>query len=180
MTKTIHKMFFAWDFDKEESWLNEMSAKGLHLQSVGFCTYTFNEGIPGDYVYRLEMLDNLASHAESSQYIRFIEDTGAEHIGSLFRWVYFRKKTNGGGFDIYSDLASRIMHLKRIVALLGILSCVNILNGINMLRVWRINNLISPLYLSIICLACGLLLGYGFLKIYRKKQMLEKEKALRE
>ena len=180
MPKIIHKLFFVWDFDKEEAWLNEMSAKGLHLQSVRFCKYTFNEGIPGEYVYRLEMLDNLPSHAESAQYISFVEDTGAEHIASLFRWVYFRKKTNGSGFDIYSDLASRISHLKRILTLTGILSGVNILNGINTLWRWHENSHEYLLAIPVICLACGLLLGYGFYQIYRKKQILDKEKMLRE
>ncbi|MBQ2899558.1 MAG: DUF2812 domain-containing protein, partial [Oscillospiraceae bacterium] len=31
MKKVIKKMFWAWDFEKEEKWLNEMSAKGLAL-----------------------------------------------------------------------------------------------------------------------------------------------------
>ena len=36
MRKVIHKWFAAWNFDKEERWLNEMAAKGLGLVSVGF------------------------------------------------------------------------------------------------------------------------------------------------
>ena len=87
MKKVIRKLFWVWDFDKEEKWLNEMSAAGLQLRGVGFCKYTFEQGLPGEYVYRLELLNNWPSSYESVQYIRFIEDTGAEHIGSLLRWV---------------------------------------------------------------------------------------------
>jgi hypothetical protein len=34
-------LFWVWDFDKEEKWLNEMAAKGLSLVSVGFYKYEF-------------------------------------------------------------------------------------------------------------------------------------------
>ena len=41
MRQTIHKLFWAWEFDKEEKWLNEMAARGLCLVSIGFCKYEF-------------------------------------------------------------------------------------------------------------------------------------------
>ena len=115
MRFTKHKVFFAWDFEKEEKWLNEMSAKGMQLVGVGAFKYIFEEGNPGDYVYRIELLDQWPSHPESMAYIRFLEDTGAEHIGSLLRWVYFRKKASMQAFDLFSDIDSRINHLKKIM-----------------------------------------------------------------
>ena len=30
--KTIHKVYLAWDFKKEELWLNEMAAEGWALE----------------------------------------------------------------------------------------------------------------------------------------------------
>ena len=125
MKHVIHKLFWAWEFDKEEKWLNEMSAKGLQLSDVGLFRYVFKEGLPGEYVYRLEMLKHWPRHPESAQYIRFIEEMRAEHIGSLMSWVYFRKKAEDGGFDLFSDIDSRIRHLNRILALIGVLSCVS-------------------------------------------------------
>ena len=180
MKKTIRKLYFVWDYDQEEVWLNEMSAKGLHLHSVGFCSYTFDEGRPGEYVYRLEMLDHLPSHAESEQYIHFVEETGAEHIGSLFRWVYFRKKADGSGFDLYSDLASRITHLRKVMFLIGLVSGINLINGINMMRLWHVNSQLYALVPPILCFACSVLTGYGFYRIARKLHALMKEKVLRE
>ena len=56
MKRTIHKVFAVWDYDKEETLLNEMSARGLLLHSLGFCTYNF-EGDPDKYIYRLELLN---------------------------------------------------------------------------------------------------------------------------
>ena len=31
MSTTIRKIFLFWDIDKQEKWLNEMSAKGLSI-----------------------------------------------------------------------------------------------------------------------------------------------------
>jgi len=180
MRKTVHKLFWAWEHEKEEKWLNEMSANGLHLCGVGFCAYSFEEGEPGEFVYRLELLNNLPRHHKSVEYIRFIEDTGAQHIGSIFRWVYFRKKATSEGFDIFSDMESRVNHLNRILLLTGVFSAANLFNGFNQIRLWITNGAKYSLGVACLCLAVGLLLGYGFLSIYRKKRKLNKEKLIHE
>ena len=176
-----HKVFFMWEADREEKWLNEMSAKGLQLCDVGYCRYTFEEGQPGEYIYRLELLDGMATEEKRKNYIHFVEDTGAEQCGQLFRWVYFRKKADGQGFDLFSDIDSRITQLNRICLVVGILSIVNLLNGINNLRFWFFYSDVSAnRVLSIICLAVGVLIGCGFLYLYNKKRKLQKEKLLHE
>jgi hypothetical protein len=180
MIKTIRKVFFIWDFDKEEKWLNEMSAIGLQLCGVGFCTYHFEEGIPGEYLYRLEMLENWPTHVKSVQYIRFLEDTEVQHIGSIMRWVYFRKKTSGAAFDIYSDINSKVTHLNRILLLAGVISGVNLLNSFNMFSMWTRNGVSVQLTFAIICFTVSLLCGFGFIRIYMKRRKLKKEKLLRE
>ena len=38
-TKTLHRNFWVWEFEKEERWLNEMAQEGWVLQNAGFCTY---------------------------------------------------------------------------------------------------------------------------------------------
>ncbi len=180
MRKTLHKWFWAWDFDKEEKWLNEMSAKGLHLVSVGFCTYVFEEGNPGDYTIRLELLDYLPTHPESEQYIKFVETTGAEYLGSVMRWVYFRKSGKEAGFNLYSDIDSRIRHLNRILCLLGVIAALEF--GISMSNLG--NFLISGVTIALFTSALGLILGsiisYGFLRIFLKRRRLKRERALHE
>ena len=37
-----HKLFWIWDFDKEEKWLNKMAQDGYVLENVGFCCRTMN------------------------------------------------------------------------------------------------------------------------------------------
>ena len=35
MRQVIHKVFWAWESEKEQAWLNDMAAKGLALVAVG-------------------------------------------------------------------------------------------------------------------------------------------------
>ena len=41
MRKTVYKWFWAWEFEKEERWLEEMVQSGWVLDGVGFCKYKF-------------------------------------------------------------------------------------------------------------------------------------------
>jgi len=112
--KTYLWKFFA-DYEKEEKWLNEMAAKGLALTDYSTLRYTFEECEPGEYIYRIEYLENRGRHPETIHYIRFMEDSGIEHIATFRNtWVYFRKKAADGAFEIYSDIESRIRHYQRI------------------------------------------------------------------
>ncbi len=117
MMHTVRRMFFVWDFDKQTAWLNEMAERGLHLARVGFCRYDFVQGEPGGYSYRMEWLKQWPTRPQSAAYIRFLEETGVEHVASFKKWAYFRKKTSEGAFDLFSDLDSSISHLKRILLL---------------------------------------------------------------
>ena len=58
MRKIIKKMFWAWEFEKEEKWLNEMSAKGLALVDYSWCRYSFEENEPGEYTNKIQLLEH--------------------------------------------------------------------------------------------------------------------------
>ena len=129
MRHTVKKWFWAWDFQKEEQWLQQMAAKGLALVSVGFARYEFEDTQCGEYDVCLQLLEQNIKHPESVKYIEFLESTGAEHVGSYFRWVYLRKKRAEGGLQLFSDHESRIKHLGRMIALIAPISVVNLVLG---------------------------------------------------
>lgn len=56
--KTIHRVFWEWDFEKEERWLNEMAMNGWALEKAYFATYIFAPCEPGEYIFRMEMNSN--------------------------------------------------------------------------------------------------------------------------
>ena len=112
MKTIIRKLFY--NYEKEEKWLNEMAAKGFALTDYTWCRYVFADCQPGEYIYRLELLEYPPTHAVSQKYIRFMEENGVEHISSYIRWVFFRKKAADGVFDIYSDAESKIKHYQKV------------------------------------------------------------------
>ncbi len=124
MKHVIYKAFTIGAYEKEEKWLNEMSAKGMLLTDISPFRYVFEEGTPGKYIYRLELLEHLPSHPESIAYIKFLEETGIEYVGSCVRWIYLRRPASDGAFEIYSDIKSKLMHLKRITAIANTMSIV--------------------------------------------------------
>ena len=175
MKHIIHKLYS--DFEKEEKWLNEMSAKGMALIDYSWCKYVFTETENNEYTYRIELLENMPTHEKSIEYINFLEESGVEYVASYMRWVYFRKKSSEGAFDIYSDIESKIKHYKRInvfwTTLMGIyflLGLRNILGNFNMV------NIIMGLPL--------VLFGLIFLRlgspIRKKIKSLQQEKMIRE
>lgn len=159
--KIVRQWFWVWDFEKEEQWLNTMAQSGWLLDRVGFCRFEFIPCQPGEYTVRLEMRD----HDES--YLAFMADTGAEYIGRMAKWIYFRRKTELGAFDIFSDIDSRIAHLNSICTLLGTLAGANVAIGLA-LRSGKLN------------LLCAVLLFYGLGRIQGKKEALEQSRLLME
>lgn len=163
---TKYKWIWVWDFEKEERWLNEMAMNGWALVEVGWCRYTFERCEPGEYTVRLEM------HPAEAGYREFMEETGAEFIGRLFGWVYFRRKTALGPFDLFSDIDSRIDHLQRIGRMLSVVGFANLLIGAV--------NVFGPTRTGAVNLLCAALLMYALGRIHGKREALEKDRLLRE
>ena len=146
--KTVRKAFWAWDFDREEDWLNDMAAQGWGLVDVGFCRYTFEACRPGEYGYRLELLENSLKDPKSQEYLDFLAEAGVDRVGHLFRWVYLRKRTDDGPFELFSDSASRIRHLRRILALVLPILALNLVAGFNGLEEAGFVNLLLAILLA--------------------------------
>ena len=174
MRKTVYKWFWGWEFDKEEKWLNEMASKGLTLASMHFIKYIFEETDPGEYQVRVELLEKKPTHPESEAYIRFVEETGAEQVASWIDWVYFRKKTADGPFELYSDNTSRLKMLNRVISLLTTLGVLCLIaGGYNLLLYFLWGNTVS--LIGLLPLAVSVLLGCGLRKVVKKRKELQKE-----
>ena len=165
--KTVHRWWWAWDFEKEEQWLNTMAQEGWLLDGVGFCTYHFIPCTPGEYTVRLEV------HSLDDAYIRFMEETGAEYVGRMVQWVFFRKKAQYGEFDIFSDLDSRITHLDRLGKSLCAVGFANLVIGL-------VNTFNPHIRLGWLNLLCATLLMYALGRIHGKKEALEARHVLME
>ncbi len=163
---TVRKWFWVWDFEKEEDWLNEMAMNGWLLDGVGWCTYHFVRCRPGDYSVRLEM------HPCDESYLAFMRETGAEYVGRMMMWIYFRKKTADGPFDLFSDIDSRIDHLNKIGRMLAIVGFANLVIGVA--------NSVSASHIGWVNLLCATVLMYALGRIHGKREALERERQLHE
>ena len=93
-TKISCRTYMAWDYDKEEEHLDEMSEKGWQLKKGGcfFSVYTRQPGV----VYRNRIdynPDAVNSPEEKRRYLELFEEQGWEYVGNTYNgWIYFKKK----------------------------------------------------------------------------------------
>lgn len=92
-TKRVFKFWWAWNFDKEEAWLNNMANSGYLLEDVTWMVYKFRRCEPGEYIIRVAYQNN------SPDYISFMNELGAEQITYNMGWQYFKRKTEQGEFN---------------------------------------------------------------------------------
>ena len=52
--KVVYRFYS--DYEKEERWLNEMASRGWHLVRYRLGGYHFEQGEPGEWIYRIELL----------------------------------------------------------------------------------------------------------------------------
>jgi hypothetical protein len=89
----------------------------------------------------------------------------------MFMWIYFRKKTEKGPFDLFSDIDSRISYMDRIGKMLAIVGGANLIIGLANSFERRMG------WLNLIV---ATLLMYALGRIHGKKEALVKERQLRE
>ena len=106
-------------------------------------------------------------------------------MGTWIRWVYFRKKKDGGEFKLFSDKDSLIAHLQSIIifiAVLGIanlpIGLLNVMLGINTML--EENFVVPNIYLGIFNLVIGIAALAGVSRLTRKKKKLEAERQISE
>lgn len=174
MKHIVHKPY--WNWEKEEKWLNEMSAKGLAMTDYSWCRYVFEEAPPGEYVYRIELLDNCGGHPASQKYIRFVEETGAECVATYLRWVYFRKKAADGPFALHSDIPSQMAHNKKVRAFWLFFAVMELVIGLFNLCIGIATPFASlNLILGVLLAALSAMFFFWVAQITRKVKRLKKE-----
>ena len=104
------KLYF--DKDKETQWLNEMSQKGWAMTGFFAGFYRFEPCEKGKYSYQIDFGNEFFS--VSNDYREFMSDSDIEIIQSWGFWVFLRKLSSEGEFQLYTDVDSQIEHYKKI------------------------------------------------------------------
>jgi len=118
-SKAVYRLYV--DFEREERWLNQQAARGWHLVRYNLGSYHFEQGQPGAWIYRIELLPGGPHSAASREYLALLQESGVEVVTTHARWVYLRRRAALGAFELFSDLESRIGHYRRVLGFFSFL-----------------------------------------------------------
>ena len=164
------KFRFFLDYEKEEAWVNELAAQGWHLQKNIISFFVFEQGEPGKYIYRNELVEG-----KKKDYYEFLESMNIECVSKFGVWAYYRKEAIDGDFELFSDAPSKIQYLKSITRLFIPIALVNIIIGIfNIITGFTASPVaFMSINLGILNMVMALFMYVPIRKIQRRKKHLE-------
>ncbi|NLM97320.1 MAG: DUF2812 domain-containing protein [Halanaerobiaceae bacterium] len=102
--KRVLKPTPAWEEEKEEKWLREMSKEGWHLKKCTLGLYTFERAEPADYIYKYDYTGCM--NIDKEEYLSIFRDAGWEHVTENAGWHCFRAKADNCRYpDLYTICA---------------------------------------------------------------------------
>ncbi|MBR3461108.1 MAG: DUF2812 domain-containing protein [Saccharofermentans sp.] len=189
MRRVVHKIYWIWQLEKEEAWINEMASHGYSLEHAGRLTYSFDETEPGKYTYKSLFLKGSANSSENIKYFRFLEEMGITIVCFINYpgtcWVYTRapREDYPDGIEIYSDIDSKINYtgvMAGYMIFVNIITCfaamLNLATGLNIHNGFAPVNLIMGVSMLVLFTASVIATVRIFMKIAR----LKKERAIHE
>lgn len=109
MTKKVWNFFTIAQWEEEEQWLNEMARNGYNLIGVKcFVRYIFEQGTPGEYIYKLDLPDNLEHGMDDKAYCNFLAECGIDVVCKQKQWLFLRKKAADGPFNEQGDMFAKL------------------------------------------------------------------------
>ena len=153
---------------------------GLNLVYTSGIRYEFERGTPGEYEYRNQLLGDMPKSEKGREYISIVEETGAEYVASYMRWVYFRKKRKLGPFVLFSDIDSRIAHMRKILAIALPLMAAEFLIGISNILNYLNSGMTVSAVVSGFTLFLGCLFAFAAVMVWRQIRHLKRERDITE
>ena len=129
--KKVWRFYTVADYEKEENFLNEMARAGWNLSAVGFCRYIFRRGTPGEYIYKLDMVERTESDEVKESYFNFLTDCGIRVVGEFKDWIYLQKRAVDGPFDTKNDTYAKLRQVNKVYSF-------SIRTVCNMMRIFAI------------------------------------------
>ena len=98
------------DMESEQAWLQKMANRGWALQNFFLGFYTFERCEPGQYRYQMDLIEEYNRH----KFEEFMDEMDVETVCYWNRWVYLRRDSAKGKFQMYTDAETRINQYQRI------------------------------------------------------------------
>jgi len=112
--KKVWRFYNIAEYEKEEQWINEMAKEGWQLTAIGFCRYIFRRGTPGEYIYKLDVVERTASDEVRESYFNFLTDCGIRVVGEFKDWLFLQKKAADGPFDMKDDTYAKLRTVNKV------------------------------------------------------------------
>ncbi|MBE6207759.1 MAG: DUF2812 domain-containing protein [Rikenellaceae bacterium] len=112
--KKVWRYYNIAEYEKEEQWINEMAKEGWQLTAIGFCRYIFRRGTPGEYIYKLDVVERTASDEVKESYFNFLTECGIRVVGEFKDWIYLQKRTADGPFDMKDDTYAKLRTVNKV------------------------------------------------------------------
>lgn len=183
-TKKVFRLWWAWNDEKEERWMEARAREGWHVRTFGPFFCTLEAGPPAEIAYRLDY-QNASSLPPKNreEYLDIFRDAGWEHVGDYAGWFCFRHPAGDGPPpEIHTDAESRIAKYKRLMAVLGFflafLLFMAIGRGLEGGGMAARSPFLTGLYWTArFCqLAVAVLLGYALIRLCRRVRQLNARK----
>ena len=112
--KKVWRFYNIAEYEQEEQWINEMAKEGWQLTAIGFCRYIFRRGTPGEYIYKLDVVERTASDEVKESYFNFLTECGIRVVGEFKDWIYLQKKAADGPFDMKDDTYAKLRTVNKV------------------------------------------------------------------
>jgi len=125
-----------WCIGETESWLSDMAAQGLHLESLGTVIVRFRRGEPEAVRYRVDFTNT--EHFLDEEQRELYAQSGWEYVCDQKNSRIFRSPEASNAPEIHTDSAEQAYTLKKLSRRLTINNAVNILMpliGIGMISI---------------------------------------------
>ena len=143
-----------YDKDKEIAWLNKMCDRGYAMKKFVMGMYFFEPCEPGQYRYQIDLLPE--GNAEITQFLDLMREIGIEVVDTWVAWVYLRRDSAQGEFELYSDTAGKIAQYSRISKFFSVFLVVELLVGIVNVLLGIQDKSISNIATGGLCVVIGL------------------------
>ncbi len=112
--KKVWRFYNIAEYEQEEQWINEMAKEGWQLTAIGWCRYIFRRGTPGEYIYKLDVVERTASDEVKESYFNFLTECGIRVVGEFKDWIYLQKRAADGPFDMKDDTYAKLRTVNKV------------------------------------------------------------------
>lgn len=112
-TKRCFRFFTIADYEQEQKWLNDMSRCGWNMINTTGVIYTFEKGVPGEYIYKIDLPNEQMTQCEIDTYYKFMEECGVEVVDKFKMWRYLRKKRSDGDFETTDNTLAQLAMINK-------------------------------------------------------------------